>query len=662
MTAKSRGFVIKKLFRFTHFRSRIIAFVMVVFVPIQLALFIVIRDANIATARTNIDEALQVTSDVFFKSLAQHRDSLLAKVRALSSDYAFKPVANTNEHKTVLSTLISYQHRVEADVVLLLSMDGNIIADTSHPNITAQPFYLPKLIEQASNSEFGEADSIAFIDRQPYLLVIVPLFSPEPSHWIVMGFLITDKFAENLQKTTKSQVSILYGNNTVSNTKEQWQQLASTLPKDVRHFTEQALAQLELTQHASLFNQNFDLLIKEQRYVSVVLAIQQEGDEYFIALLQRSLAQALIPYDKLHFIVASGFSVALILLVVGGNFIAKKITQPVTVLAQGAEKIEQGHYELTIDVSQKDELGQLAKRFNSMAKGLAERAKVRSLLGKVVSPAIAEQLLSKGVELGGEERQVTILFSDIRNFTCLCETHHAKEILSLLNQLLTRLSRIIDVHHGVIDKYIGDAVMALFGVPIKDAAQAQNTVLAALAMQDELVLINKELLAKNVAEIGLGIGINSAKVIAGNMGSATRLNYTVIGDGVNLSARLEGLTKYYGVDILVSEATKSLCSGIVFEEIDTVRVKGKSQGLTIYQPLGLLSNISQTQLEQVAQFEQVLQHYKNQDWQRALTQLTTLAVKYPETAHYQLYIERMSAVQDNDFDANWDGVFSHQQK
>ena len=648
--------VINKLFRFSHFRSRIIAFVLVIFVPIQLALFIVIRDANIATARANIDEALQVTADVFFKSLTQHRDSLLAKVRALSSDYAFKPVANTNEHKTVLSTLISYQQRVEASVMLLLSMDGNIIADTSHPNLTARPFYLPQLIEQASNSEFGEADSIAFIDEQPYLLVVVPLFSPEPSHWIVMGFLITDSFAENLQKTTKSQVSILYGS-TLRDINNQWQQLASTLPTETRLLSEQAL-----TEQSWGFKKNFDLLMDQQHYISVVLPIQYQHDEYFIALLQRSLAQALLPYDQLHFIVATGFAIALLLLIVGGNFIARKITQPVTVLAQGAKRIEQGHYDLTIEVNQKDELGQLAKRFNAMAKGLAERAKIRSLLGKVVSPAIAEQLLSKGVELGGEERQVTILFSDIRNFTSLCETHDAKEVLTLLNQLLTRLSKIIDNHHGVIDKYIGDAVMALFGVPINDDLQAQNTVLAALAMQQELVLINLELVEQKFAAIGLGIGINSANVIAGNMGSATRLNYTVIGDGVNLSSRLEGLTKYYGVAILVSQSTKSQCKGIIFQEIDPVRVKGKQQGLTIYQPLGLLSDFSQTELAQIQQFEQVLKHYKQQNWQKSLALLTSLIAHSPVTVYQQIYLDRLRAQQGKVFDEGWDGIFTHSQK
>jgi len=638
----------------------------VIFIPIQLSLFVVIRDVNIATARANIDEALQVTADVFFKSLAQHRDSLLSKVRALSSDYAFKPVANTNEHKTVLSTLISYQDRVDADVMLLLSMESNIIADTSHPELTGEPFYLPHLIEQASSSEYGEADSIAFIESKPYLLVAVPLFSPEPSHWIVMGFLLTDDFARSLQKITKSDVSILFGSKLTSGGSYQWQQLASTLTDDFRQLSEQALTS-QVSFHQALnfkphFNRNFDLSLAGQSYVSVALPVRSENEEYFIALLQRSLAQALIPYENLHFIVAFGFFIALILLIIGGYFIARKITQPVTVLAEGAGKIEQGHYDLTIEVDQKDELGQLAQRFNTMAKGLADRAKIRSLLGKVVSPAIAEQLLNKGVELGGEEREVTILFSDIRNFTSLCETHNAKEMITLLNQLLTRLSKIIDDHHGVIDKYIGDAVMALFGVPVKDDLQAQNTVLAALAMQQELVVINQELISNNFVEIGLGIGINTAQVIAGNMGSTTRLNYTVIGDGVNVSSRLEGLTKYYGVPILVSQATKLQCKDILFQEIDTVRVKGKKEYLTVYKPLGILTACSDKTLGEVELFEQVLLLYKEQSWQAALALLSHLKEQSISTRYYQIYFERLQAKQDEDFDPNWDGIFTHIEK
>jgi len=647
----------KKLFRFKSFRSRIIAFILLLIVPIQFALFITIRNANITTARANIDEALQVTAEVFFNAIEQRRDSLLSKVRALSSDYAFKPAANTNEHKTVLSTLLSYQHRADADVMLLLTIEGDIIADTKHPELTASKFYLPELIEQAKNSDYGEADLIGFIDKQPYLLVAVPLFSPEASHWIVTGFIITDEFAKNLQRTTKSHVSLLFKTKPIASMDTYWQQLASTLPITARKNSERMLSMQPL-----IFDRNFDLVLADKNYISIALVIRENNRGYFIALLQRSLGQALAPYQELHFIVASVFVIALILLISGGTFIARKITNPVTILAEGAGKIEQGQYDLHIKVDQKDELGLLAQRFNAMAKGLAERAKVRSLLGKVVSPAIAEQLINKGVELGGEDRQATILFCDIRNFTRLCEAHTAKQVITLLNKLLTRLSGVIDQHHGVIDKYIGDAVMALFGVPIIDEKQAENAVYAALAMQHELNIINQELAERHLPEIGLGIGVNSASIVAGNMGSETRLNYTVIGDGVNLSSRLEGLTKYYGVEVLVSQATKELCPEIFFQEIDTVRVKGKMQGLMVFQPLGEKKSISSEELKRTSLFNQMLDLYKKQQWHSALIILEQLTVEFPKVLYYQVYKQRIIGYQGKDFDPDWDEVFTHIQK
>lgn len=619
--------------------------------PIQLILFVTIRDANIKTARTNIEEALQVTSEIFFSSLSQRRDSLLSKVRALSSDYAFKPAAHTNEHQTVLSTLLSYQSRVNADVMLLLNMDGQIIADTLHPKTTATEFYLPHLVELAMDSEYGEADIIDFIDNKPYILVAVPLFSPEPSHWIIMGFLINDEFSKKLQQTTKSQVSILYGA-----LNENWRQLSTTLDDNNKRLSESAL----LAQPWA-FESSFDLVLKESSYVSIILPIRKSSNHFYIALLQRSLDHALAPYQKLHLIVASVFCIALLILILGGFFIARQISKPVTILTNGAQKIEQGHYDLDIKVPQKDELGQLANQFNSMAKGLAERAKVRSLLGKVVSSAIAEQLINKGVELGGEERQTTILFSDIRNFTSMCESHTPKEVILLLNQLLTRLTASIDNNHGVVDKYIGDAVMALFGVPVADNNQANNAVLAALMMQQELTVINEELSGNNFPEIGLGIGINTDKVLAGNMGSNTRLNYTVIGDGVNLSSRLEGLTKFYGISILVSETTQSQCDGIIFREIDTVRVKGKTQGITVYQPLGTRSEIDESKLDQIKLFHDMLVNYQQQQWEMALSILNTLDNIQGEHL-YSVYIQRIDKLKKLNIDKNWDGIYTHEQK
>jgi adenylate cyclase len=362
-------------------------------------------------------------------------------------------------------------------------------------------------------------------------------------------------------------------------------------------------------------------------------------------------------------VVASVFFISLLLLITGGIFIARKITRPVTVLTHGAKEIEQGHYDFTIDVNQEDELGKLAEGFNAMSKGLADRAKVRNLLGKVVSPAIAEELLNKGVELGGEERQATIVFCDIRNFTSLCENHEAKQVLTLLNDLLTRLSGVIDQHQGVIDKYIGDAMMALFGVTIVDKQQAQHAVLAALAMQKEVRHINNELVNKQgIAEISLGIGVNSASVIAGNMGSQTRLNYSVIGDGVNISSRLESLTKFYGTPILVGDMTRKLCPDIAFREIDTVRVKGKTKGLTIYQAIAEKKDISAVEINQTQLFEQALVLYKKQQWHDALIILNELSVKNPKTKYYEIYILRIHKLKESNPCTEWEPIFTHQEK
>jgi adenylate cyclase len=203
-------------------------------------------------------------------------------------------------------------------------------------------------------------------------------------------------------------------------------------------------------------------------------------------------------------------------------------------------------------------LGDLASAFNRMSAGLADRDRVRDLLGKVVSPEIAAQLLHSEAVLGGEEREVTILFSDLRNFTSLSERLAPKDVLALLNRYLDRMSAIVEEHQGVIDKFIGDAIMALFGAPVADPAAADHALAAAQAMQVALSALNAELAADGLPQLAIGIGINTARVVAGNMGSQRRLNYTVIGDGVNVAARLEALTKdpVYATRILVSDSTR----------------------------------------------------------------------------------------------------------
>jgi adenylate cyclase len=236
-----------------------------------------------------------------------------------------------------------------------------------------------------------------------------------------------------------------------------------------------------------------------------------------------------------------------------------------------------------------DEISLLAGAFNQMSEGLAERDQVRDLLGKVVSPAVAAELLRKEVTLGGEEREVTILFSDLRSFSTMCEARSAQEMLGVLNHYFTRMSAIVEAHHGVVDKYVGDAMMALFGAPLVGPDDADCALQTALEMSEALDQLNRDWQAQGRPALNFGIGINTDIVVAGNMGSQTRLNYTVIGDGVNLASRLETLTKTpeYGARIIVSQFTLEKAKGRYrTRRLGQVAVKGRQNPTEIYALLG----------------------------------------------------------------------------
>jgi adenylate cyclase len=196
------------------------------------------------------------------------------------------------------------------------------------------------------------------------------------------------------------------------------------------------------------------------------------------------------------------------------------------------------------------------------------------------------------VTLGGEEREVTVLFSDVRSFTTMCEALAPQEVLGILNRYFTRMSAIVEAHGGVVDKYVGDAIMALFGAPLANPDDADRAMETALEMCEALDELNTQQQVRGYPAIKVGIGINTDVVIAGNMGSQTRLNYTVIGDGVNLASRLEGLTKTpeYATRIIISRRTLAKAKGqYQTRPLGEVAVKGKQKPTEIYALLGRLA-------------------------------------------------------------------------
>jgi len=276
-------------------------------------------------------------------------------------------------------------------------------------------------------------------------------------------------------------------------------------------------------------------------------------------------------------------------------FIRRQITAPISRLTQASRDMEKGihhwvgvaYLSKSISLHRGDEVGELASSFNHMVKVLGEKEKIRSILGKVVSDDVAKELVSKKIRLEGEEKSASILFVDIRDFTHLSETMQPTDVLSMLNTSFTKITELIEQHNGIVDKYIGDAVMALFGVPIESDNHGSDALLAALEIVDSLSTINKSLREKGLPEINIGIGINSGTVVAGNIGSETRMNYTVIGDSVNLASRLQNLNREYGTQIIVGESTQIATPQIEYRIIGKVGVKGRVEEVSIYEPLRL---------------------------------------------------------------------------
>ena len=248
--------------------------------------------------------------------------------------------------------------------------------------------------------------------------------------------------------------------------------------------------------------------------------------------------------------------------------------------------------------------------------------------------------------------ELTILFADIRGFTSISEALTPEALRDYINEYLTEMSSIIrDRHRGTLDKYIGDAIMAFWGAPMDDARHARNAVLAGLAMQKECAALNARFAARGWPALHIGVGVNSGTVRVGDMGSQLRRAYTAMGDAVNVASRLEGRTKYYGVGILVGEATRNLVEDVVFREIDLIKVKGKDAAVRIFEPLEAAPG-----QRAAALWEEALRAYRGRQWDAAETALQELQRIDPASGLYRLYAGRVAEKRRDPPPPGWDGV------
>ena len=291
---------------------------------------------------------------------------------------------------------------------------------------------------------------------------------------------------------------------------------------------------------------------------------------------------------------------------------------------------------------------------------ISAELRMKSTMSRYMDPGLADKLMGDGNELlGGQDSEVTVLFSDIRSFTTLSEALGAQGIVELLNEYFTLMVDVITDEGGMLDKFIGDAVIAIFGIPFPHEDDPDRAVKAAIRMMNELREFNERLVRSGRQAIDIGIGLNTGHVISGNIGSPKRMDYTVIGDGVNLAARLESATKQYGAHILISQSClDGLKSSYRLRLVDNVVVKGKTEPVGVYELLDYHTDSSfPNMVEALVIFRDGMESYRNGQWQKGRELFEKVLSLNPKDKCSQVYIERCEYLLENGDPDSWDGIW-----
>jgi adenylate cyclase len=292
------------------------------------------------------------------------------------------------------------------------------------------------------------------------------------------------------------------------------------------------------------------------------------------------------------------------------------------------------------------------------------KRELANLFGTYVPPELVDEMVKDPdtYSMKAASKELTVLFCDMRGFTQLSENMDPTQLQALLNDVFSRLTNTIRANLGTIDKYMGDCVMAFWGAPVESPRHAYLGVKSAIEMAGAVRKFNEEQRAKGLPEIGVGVGLNTGNMCVGDMGSALRRSYTVIGDAVNLGSRVEGLSKNYGVDIVVTDSTRRAAPEFTYQELDRVRVKGKDEAVTIYWPLGPKAQLGAATQDELKTWNALLKAYRAQDWEQCDLQLLNLQRLNAKKYLYQLYAERVASRRKSPFDPAWDGATNYESK
>lgn len=349
---------------------------------------------------------------------------------------------------------------------------------------------------------------------------------------------------------------------------------------------------------------------------------------------------------------------------------SRTISNPIKLLVDATKQVEKGNFQVEIRPKSGDEVGILTHSFRSMAEGLEEREKVKSILGSMIDPVVVEEAMKDLQALKrGKEEEITSFFSDVASFSTISEQLTSVELANLLNEYLSAMTILLKRHDGVLDKYIGDAIVAIFNAPVPVDNHPIKAARASLEMVDKLgdlrdYWTKNNLYSREAQEMTARIGLNVGPAKVGFMGTDDLASYTMMGDTVNLAARLEAAGKDYGVNILVSEGFNERVKHEMFtKKLDLVRVKGKNEPVELYELISTVQNVSSQLKENAELFEQGFEFYLKRDWNSAIQYFQDAErAKGSKDKAARMLIERCEYFSQNSPPGDWDGVFTRTTK
>jgi class 3 adenylate cyclase len=398
---------------------------------------------------------------------------------------------------------------------------------------------------------------------------------------VILGAPLDDALAGELKEMTDSQIAIFLGRKV----------FASTWPEDKRPMVETSLAgildEAQKSSKESTLRNSIPMGQEEYSYIYSPLKDSRDqviGDYVILRSENDALQFQRTLQTSIMIVGISGIIIAIIMAV----FIARRITEPLNSLLLGVQEVAKGNLNAQVPIQSKDELGLLAASFNEMIQGLREKERVTNILGKYISPEVAKKVLGdrEGVALKGERRECVVMFTDIRGFTAMSENAPPEKVVADLNEYFTLMVDTVIKYEGTLDKFIGDAIMAVWGAPVPFEDKELRGVKAALEMQEALGKYNKERIDRKLNPLTMGIGLNSGVVVSGNLGSDKRTDYTVIGEEVNLASRL--CSKAVPGQTLISESMYRKLKGLVeVKALEPIALKGFTDPVKVYEVTGL---------------------------------------------------------------------------